>query len=300
MGTLRETFLAAASDSVRAALAPREDLEQVLTDIVDRCRGAHPTVRIDPARFVEHLGRHVGEVSADGGAPSLIDVHAADLWLALGCADGDAAALAGFDRLLAGDIDAALKHMALGTAQKDDVAQAVRERLLVKKGDAPARIGDYSGRGPLAGWVRVAATRVALSMLRRKDPAASAVPPDALADVAASLDDPELEHVRARHRGDFKAAFQDALRSLTAHDRTVLRLYLVDQLNIDRIGALYGVHRATVARWIARSRDTVRDETKQLLCARLHVEGAELESLVRVVQSQLDLSMSRILREDDE
>jgi hypothetical protein len=39
----------------------------------------------------------------------------------------------------------------------------LRERLLVRRGDRPARIADYPGRGALARWLRVTAVRVALN-----------------------------------------------------------------------------------------------------------------------------------------
>jgi RNA polymerase sigma-70 factor (ECF subfamily) len=42
----------------------------------------------------------------------------------------------------------------------DDVRQALRVRLLVEAGGR-ARLADYAGRGPLRGWIGVAAARVA-------------------------------------------------------------------------------------------------------------------------------------------
>jgi RNA polymerase sigma-70 factor (ECF subfamily) len=87
------------------------------------------------------------------------------------------------------------------------------------------------------------------------------------------------------------------LVALSPEQRNVLRLHLLDGLNIDQIGLIHQVHRATVARWLARARETVRDDTRRRLAAKIAVDGPELESIVTALHSQLDVSVQRILRE---
>ena len=89
--------------------------------------------------------------------------------------------------------------------------------------------------------------------------------------------------------------FQATLAALPADERTVLRMHYLDGLNIDRIGVVFNVHRATVARWIARTRDALLAETKRRLGERLRVTGRELASLMGLVQSQLDVSIGKVL-----
>ena len=55
------------------------------------------------------------------------------------------------------------------------------------------------------------------------------------------------------------------------------------------------VHRATIARRIAGSRRAVTEEARRLLRAELGASEAELESLVGVMRSQLDLSLPGLL-----
>ena len=43
------------------------------------------------------------------------------------------------------------------------------------------------------------------------------------------------------------------MQTLSAQERTVLRLHVLDGLGTDEIGALYKVHRTTVARWQAQA-----------------------------------------------
>ena len=55
------------------------------------------------------------------------------------------------------------------------------------------------------------------------------------------------------------------------------------------------VHRATVARWIVRLKQQIFDEAVRVLRARLSLDTAEVESLCRAVQSQLDFSLGGLL-----
>ena len=65
-------------------------------------------------------------------------------------------------------------------------------------------------------------------------------------------------------------------------------------MNIEQIGALYGVHRATVARWIASAREGIAGTTRRLLAERLGMPALEIESLVRLCQSRLDVGFSAL------
>jgi RNA polymerase sigma-70 factor (ECF subfamily) len=72
-------------------------------------------------------------------------------------------------------------------------------------------------------------------------------------------------------------------------------MHLVHQLSIDEIGRTYDVHRATAARWLTAVRDRLQDETRRRLRERLKVDDRELDSLFRVVESQLAVSFRRVL-----
>jgi RNA polymerase sigma-70 factor (ECF subfamily) len=111
----------------------------------------------------------------------------------------------------------------------------------------------------------------------------------------AGVGDPELELIKAKYRGDFTAALRDAIADLTQEDRTMMRFYLIDQLNIAEIGELFGTSRATIGRRILGARTKVLDGTRRRLKDRLRVDGSELDSLIAILHSQVDLSLSRVL-----
>ena len=106
---------------------------------------------------------------------------------------------------------------------------------------------------------------------------------------------PELRVVEREHREHVKAAFHTAIESLSATDRGILRLHLLERLSIDEIAALHDVHRATAARWLVRIRQHIGEHTREDLRARLRLDAAELDSLLRAVDSRIDLSLSRVL-----
>jgi RNA polymerase sigma-70 factor (ECF subfamily) len=56
------------------------------------------------------------------------------------------------------------------------------------------------------------------------------------------------------------------------------------------MSVLYRVHRSTVARWLADARAALLDETRTEVSQKLGVHRHEVESLMRVVSSRLDLS----------
>ncbi len=256
--------------------------------LVDEGREAWPDVGIDERPFE----RFVRERLADDEIGA---AHGADLYLAFACLQKAPKALEAFERMHMARVPDFIHRVEKSQAVASEVQQILRERLLVGRDGKVAKIADYAGRGPLASWLRVVAVRVALEIQRSKKP--EVVADDDGSDGLSTADDPEIEYLRLRYGKEFREAFTESLSALDAKERTILQLYLVDGLNIERIGQVYQVHRATVARWIAGTRDHLYDDTRRRLRERLHLEGTEFESIVRLVRSQLDVSVRRILRE---
>ncbi|HSD86847.1 MAG TPA: sigma-70 family RNA polymerase sigma factor, partial [Kofleriaceae bacterium] len=142
----------------------------------------------------------------------------------------------------------------------------------------------------LRAWLRAAAVRTAIDLMRARR--AVPVAPQELADAAAF--DPILAGVKQRYRDEFRTAFADASQQLTDRERTLLRYKFVDDLSIDEIGTLYRVHRATVARWLAAIRETLFEGTRSRLMGVLELDELEVDSVLRLIDSQLDVSISAL------
>jgi RNA polymerase sigma-70 factor (ECF subfamily) len=185
----------------------------------------------------------------------------------------------------------------------DEVLQRVRTKLLVGEGDSATTdrraplLGTYTGKGALLGWVRAVAVHEALSEKRKDARRGPTEGPSAIERLAIAGDDAELARMRAAYAEPFRAAFREALASLAAKDRNVLRLVYVDGLTAEQVGLAYGVHRVSVARWLGQIRESLFDRTRARLLSQLQVSANEMQSLTRMCLSQIDVSMERLLAE---
>src|SRR5262249_1646533 len=123
------------------------------------------------------------------------------------------------------------------------------------------------------------------------------LPDEMLAEVSSPADDPELAYLKRSYRAEFLKAFRDALATLSVRERNVLRQHFLYGLGIDQLAIAYQVHRATAARWIQRACVTLLDSTKRSLRKRLGADHAEIESVMRLVESRLEVSLRRFLAE---
>jgi RNA polymerase sigma-70 factor, ECF subfamily len=216
--------------------------------------------------------------------------------LAQACARGEPGALATLERLYLPRVRVAVERIDAQPAFVDDALQALRQKLLVGQGGTPPRIAEFAATGPLVSWLRAAAVRTALNLKRphaREEPGDD----DALEALPLSGPSPELALLVERHRPAFKAAFRAALTTLDARERTLLKLQVVDGLSLERIGVVYAVNKSTVSRWLSRAQEQLVDETRAQLKADLSLSAGELESLVRVMRSGIEISVAALLEE---
>lgn len=279
----------------RPDLEAPDTLETALAAVVARAVAAWPDLAIDPERFVRFVAERI-EPPIEAALEAL---HADDLMLVCGCVDRIPAAYAAFDQACVPVIDRAVKTSGATPAEAADLRQVVRQRLLVpsatETGEAEPRIGTYTGRGGLQAWIRVVATREAARLLPRERREVGA-DDDELAGLVARDDDPEIGYLKRLYRSEFKLAFTTAIDALPDRDRLLLRQHTLDGLSIDELAAFYRVHRATTARWIETARQTVLDGTRHDLIQRLRLSHSELDSIMRLIGSQLDVSLPALLR----
>ena len=262
---------------------------------VARGREAWPELEVDEEELMRVAALRLSRAEEGRRTPSMADLDVAELYLAAACMRGDRVALVQlrvryFDRLTV-----PLRRMGLDPAQCDDVWQALSERLLVRHQGEPPRIVRYAGSGELKGLLRVAATRIALNWLEQENRQASGE--HWIEAIPSGDSDPELHAMKRQHRVDFKQELERVLAGLTARERMALRMHLVERVSIDAIAALLSVHRATAARLIARAKDKLSTGVRAALAARWKVPEPSLPILQTLIDSQLDLSLERLLSE---
>lgn len=265
----------------------------VLAATIEAARVAHPGASVPDEVFTAFLARRLDDMEL---TPELALRHAGDLLLACGALDGEPAALQEIERSSIASLDPAIG----GLVPPHDVAevkQRLRHLLFVPSSRGAPKIGSYAGRGPLRAWVRAAAIRIALD-LRREGGADRGDDATLLfGNMPGGSDerDPVLTLFRDRYAPEFRAAFEAALAALEPSDRTLLRQHYVDGVGVEDLALLHGVHRVTTFRRLGKLRRQLLARTRRELGARVQADPRELDSIMRAVQSRLDVTLERVL-----
>lgn len=214
-----------------------------------------------------------------------------DLYLAWWCQRGDVAAIAAFEAAFEDEVRATTARFRELPA--DELRQHLRIKLFVGTTRSAPKIRDYAGNGPLKSWLRTMAVRAFIDLVRsnrvhRHEP---------------ELDEADLlgfspahdTAIRSELAAAVKSAFAAAVARLTPRQRVFLRHVYVDHHTLDQIAARYKIHRTTVARTLAAAREQLIAETRAGLIAAIGIDPPELSSVVRELDSHIDLSLSRIL-----
>jgi len=282
---LREAFLDGVPEAERARW-DTGDLEATLATVVTTARTACPGVVVADTTFVRYVGERTGAETS-----WLLELPAGDLYLACACAAGDAAAIALLEQRYFPAIEAIVRGK-LSATLADEALQRLREHLFV--GDAHIR--DYAGRGDLGKWLTITAVRAGLRIVRETKREVVADDGE-LGDLVDTSNEPELALLRAQYREDFKLAFADAFAQLAVRDRNLLRNSVLDRMGIDAIAELHAIHRSTASRWLTAARDDLIKKTKAALRAKLRISPTEVESILKVLADQVDVTLEGLLRE---
>ena len=253
-----------------------------------RGRAAHPDLDLSEQAFERFIARAVKDTSARDLAALPVE----DLYLACACAEDVPGAAAAFERRLGPVVRRAVARVLSTAGECEEAEQRTRYHLLVRTEAGPPKIASYRGEGPLASWVSVAAIRLAVSMGR-----VATSERRLLAKTAgeAAGENPELLLMKEELREEFEAAVRAALARLGDRERLVLRLYLVSGMTLTSIGKTFDVTQQTISRWLAAARADVLTDVQSALKARLQLPGGDMTSVARLLISQLDISISRLL-----
>lgn len=271
--------------------ADSAELELALRDAAERGGRAWPGVRVDELAFARFLGERVpGDV-----APSVAlgELRIEELYLCCACLAGSKAAVAELDRRFISDSARALGRFGQSPESRDEALQLAREKLL---SGAPPKLAQYSGKGALGGFIRVVVVRTALNTQRAEK---RHVPrdDDLLATrIAEDSADPELHVMKAQYADTLAQAVAGAFRRLTSEQRNLLRLYVIDQLSLAELGKLHAVDASTISRWLTKIRARLLEEAQAELLERHALRPSECASVMRLVRSDLHLSIARLLQ----
>jgi RNA polymerase sigma-70 factor, ECF subfamily len=291
---LAQAFAAAwgASSPERAVAAVGDD---VANRLVELCAAVHRELpelegAIDDCELVSALATRAPDREV---IAYLHRCHGTELALARAASRGHRAAIAAIEHDHRGVMEAICWRFAGPAQSAADLRQILREKLYVVPPGGRAKLAEYVGQGELASWLRITAVRLFLDLGKRKDRARESP----TADGELAMPDPgdlSLEVIKAEYRAAVAQAMRDAAVALELADRHVLHQHFVAGLSIDELGVALGIHRATAARRVARARETLVERTRGLLIARLRLSSEELDEVIGMVLSRLDVSIPRL------
>lgn len=280
-------FLEAQGFDVTGDTLPSDDAAGALADAIDTAVTAWPDFVPDRVGFATYLGKRV---------PSDIGVREAlrgrvlgELYLAFACLAGNPAAVAHLDTNYLQPLVPLIARQGIAPDIAAETVQQLRMQLLT--GERPI-LRAYSGVGALKGWLRITALREAVRAQRKARARDGDEVSTALADAAA---DQGLQYQRRLYQEEFRTAFGGAVASLTVRERNLLKPSVLYGATVDDLGALYHVHRATASRWLVAARARLAEVTRQRMIEQLKIQPAEYESILQLIQSQLDVSVARVL-----
>jgi RNA polymerase sigma-70 factor (ECF subfamily) len=282
-GRLAQLFLA------RVTAEPSLDpaaLEDQLARMVASAQRRWPRVQVGDESFVSWVAARI-----DRGTPiakALAKLQTDDLYLACACAAGIPVALAVFDEQILATVAQAVRRIDSSPDFAAEVRQSLRARLFT--GTDPRIVG-YSGNGPLVGWVRIAAMRAALNLVRgrRHEPLERDI-----ADGVEALD-PELQLMVESNRAALAQAVRSAVSRLSAEERLLLRLHYLEMLPMERIATVQRTSKSSIFRKLTAIRERLADETRRELGTALAISPASVDSLVRLADSKLQLDLGTLL-----
>ena len=240
-----------------------------------------PTVVLGANGCAAAIAAWRGQPNASTTATSYRDLYIASA-LVLRCPN----AAEVFDDFYVSSRATRIKQTGLAASLLPDVVQVVREKIYAKLTTLEA-VSSVVKNGDLLGLTTIIAQRTAIDFLRR-----ASRTPTAFADDAAVFERLLVTHQtpasalsREQTRAQLREALAHSLQALSERDRAILRLHFLHGMKIDAIGELYDVHRATIARWIVRICDEVRDGCKSHLSQ--SATTSDLAHLLGVLQSSI-------------
>ncbi len=252
-----------------------------MTDAWTTVRAAWPHGSVSRADFERELAAQKERVA-----------FPADLYWACCCLAGDRPALVLLEKHVAKQL---MMRGGLDAEQRAELAGIVMAQLVVGGAERRPKLEQYAGRAPLDGWVHVVVTRLVIDAQRSAAPRNDdAQFEEAMLGASGELLPPDVELAREQFRGTFAAAFRTALASLEPRERLLLRQHYLDGVSLEALAKSQGVGRSTVARWLQTSRANVMTVMREEIRLHTGLRGKQIDSVLRVVQSRLELTMSAL------
>jgi RNA polymerase sigma-70 factor len=306
--------------------------EPQVNELFARCVANAPNIAVPEARFKASINKSLTRL-ATASNESVTDeevkeflglLQADDLFLALGCAEGNERAWWEFDHQYRAYIERLARQLAKTDVDAQDVVDCVYVELYGTKfvdGERVSKFATYSGRGSLKSWLRTVVWHTLVDLHRASHDEVSL---DELTENAGDAalhafatggqsDEDAVEDVaRNRYRAVTVEAIGAAFASLEDHEKLLLLYYHSEQLKLREIARLIEqensplrrcfqpnkrgrqdapgarIHESTVMRWLERTYSKVLQAFKSELQGRHDLSKEEIDICLDLVHQDLE------------
>lgn len=238
-----------------------QTLDEHLNAMWDELARAH-TYGVDRGTFLSDLRETVVERAAAAGVEAvevLERMAVEDLYLARGCAAGNAAARRDFVKHYGAEVERLGVIFSTRSVPADDARQELLIRLFTVRPDGSGPFQTYRGSSSLRGWLRVAMRRVVIDLNRGKwrniPGTGNAEELSGVAEGGPAHADTVVDQLSA---AVVQRALGDVLATLSEADRTLLRRYHLEGCTFGQLGREHAVDPSTVHRWLHEAHTKVR------------------------------------------
>ncbi|MGH1348975.1 MAG: sigma-70 family RNA polymerase sigma factor [Nannocystales bacterium] len=271
--------------------ASSDDVVASVERLAERARRQHG-VRIPAATFVPRWAASLRHARTQDDNAMLSAVATDDVYLTAGVLAGQSDAVETYRALIGPDLDRVVRRL-LPENERVEARQELETRILVGDDSRGPALEQYRGSGGVRAWSRAVATRAVIDMRRRRDRRPQVLPwVDEQGEEAGDTD-------FALAVGEHVAAVRDAMRGafakLSVRQRNLIRQSVLHRMTIDELGALYGAHRATTARWVQRARADLSRHLEENFAERVGATPSAAASLLRSLRSKADVSIRSFL-----
>ena len=254
-------------------------------------RHAFPHIELPASSLADFAATRAEHVGIWGSDPQ----RGADLYLVAACLAQVPAAIAEFIERFGSQVPKYIGRIARDPDLVSEVRQIIVTRCLVAEPDRPAALSSYSGAGSLEGWVRATAVREALALSKRTNRETDGF--ESVLETQMAWADHEISLFKKVYSAPVSQAFATACTQLPSEQRALLRLHFAQGVTTAQLATMYGISRATLVRRLTEAREALVARVKSNLKASMGVEDRDFLSVVKLVNSQIDLRLSMVLKE---
>jgi len=245
--------------------------------------------------------RPISNEQRQGASDLIRSLNCNDLCMAIACANGDEAAWEDFYREYRGFMISIARSVTQDVTAAEQLADSTFAELYGLRESGGVRVSKfsfYSGRGSLRGWLRAVVFQLSADIYRKTGrfvQTEEAEDMEHLAAAPATQAAIETDMVGEQYHLAVGSSLRKAIDSLEPREKLLLAHYYYDEMTLREIGKLFGVHEATICRWLAKIQKRARKLVEKSLARDHHFNRTQIAEALQFAADRLDVNLGDYL-----